>query len=134
MDLLQDARYKDAPVYLFFEKYILDVIGYLPVEKREILEKMNLQEIFKTYARTNWREVLGEVLQFSNTIDIAILNHWYLYVQNANENGHEIDATCFCKQFVDEYFADSSTIDLWTEDSLTKAKSFVKENQVLQSV
>ena len=132
MDLLQDARYKDAPVYLFFEKYILDVIGHLPEEKREILEKMNLQEIFKTYTRSNWREVLGEVLQFSNNIDVAILNSWYLYVQNANDQ--KIDATSFSKLFVDEYFSDSSTIDLWTEESLASAKVFIQKNQLLQNV
>jgi len=131
MDLLEDPRYKDTPVYLFFEKYILDIVDALPDEKRDILENMNLQEIFKTHA-SHWREIVREVLQLSSTIDIAITYHWLLYLDEMNSNDQTIDPTEFSQNFVDAYFSEMSTIDLWTEDSLMQAKQYIQENQTLQ--
>jgi len=128
MDLLQDPRYKDTPVYLFFEKYILNVIGELPSDKQDILQNINLQEIFSTHA-TNWRDVVREVLHLSSTIDIAIMYQWHLYREKKQD---EADAATFSQQFVDDYFLENSNIDVWTEESLMQAKQFIQENQQLQ--
>jgi len=132
MDLLEDPRYKDTPVYLFFEKYILNVIGQLTADKQDILQNINLQEIFATRS-SNWRDVVCEVLHLSSTIDIAIMYQWYLYLEQTHNNNDEIDAQAFSQKFVDAYFLDNSQIDVWTEESLLKAKQFIQENQLLQN-
>ncbi|MDH5257075.1 MAG: hypothetical protein OEX07_03675 [Gammaproteobacteria bacterium] len=131
MDLLQEPRYKDTPVYLFFEKYILNVIGCLPEDKQDILQNINLQEIFNSQS-SNWRNVVREVLHLSSTIDLAIMYQWHLYLDNAQSHGLELDPIAFSQLFVDEYFSDNSSIDVWTEETLMDAKQFVQENQLLQ--
>ena len=131
MDLLQNPRYKDAPVYLFFEKYVLDVIGQLAADKKEILQDLELQSIFGTKT-SDWKDVVKEVLQLSTTIDIAILESWYKKNRQFQENDLEIDAELFSKEFVDAYFEENSKVDVWTEDTLQKAKQFIQKNQELE--
>jgi len=133
MDLLQNSRYKDTPVYLFFEKYILDVIGHLPPEKVDILQSMNLQHIFGTHAE-NWRDVIKEVLKLSTTIDITILHQWYKALEDGRINNYEVDASNFSKEFVDRYFAEDSVLDVWTEETLMEAKQFIQESQLTTQV
>lgn len=132
MELLQDTRYQKTPVYLFFEKYVLDVIGELPQEKIDILQKINLQATFGTQS-TAWKDVIREVLRLSTTIDIAILNQWYQLLENAQADAVEINTSMFCKNFVDAYFEENSHIDVWTEESLTEAKTRIIINQTLES-
>jgi len=129
MDLLQDARYKDTPVYIFFENYILDCIGKLPEEKNQLLHELDLQGVFATQS-TNWKDVVRDVLKLSSTIDLAILNAWYLSVENSAKNQSALDPAQFSKDFVDEYFSENSIIDIWDEKSLLEAKSLVQKHQM----
>ena len=133
MDLLQNPRYKDAPVYLFFEKYIMDVIGELTDDKIEILKNINLQHVFSTKAIA-WRDVVVEVLHLSPTINIAILEQWYKQKETARLNNTQIDPTQFSRDFVDQYFEEHNSIDKWTEETLAKAKVFIHENQNFEKV
>ena len=73
---LEQPRYKQNPIYLFFESFVLDTIGYLPRERSTGIQSMNLQKVFKTRA-VEWHAVLREKLHLSETIDIAILDLWY---------------------------------------------------------
>ncbi len=127
MDLKDHPRYKDKPVYLFFENLVLDIIGELSVEKRKVLDELNLQFIFGSKAH-NWQEVIRETLQLSNTLDVAVLNEWY-----RNLDG-ELDAVYparkFAEHFVDAYFAPDSTIDVWNEASLENARQRIEEHQL----
>lgn len=132
MDLLQDTRYQKTPVYLFFEKYVLDVIGELPQEKKDILQDVNLQATFGTQS-SDWKDVIREVLHLSPTIDIAILLQWYQVLENTQIDSIDIDTQAFSKDFVDAYFEENSNIDVWTEESLNKAKVKITENQSLES-
>jgi len=132
MELLQDARYQETPVYLFFEKYVLDVIGKLPQDKIEILQQINLQATFGTNS-SEWKDVIREVLKLSTTIDVAILSQWYKKGEIAQEQGNALDPDLFSKEFVDAYFEENSVIDVWTEKTLTAAKEFIYENQMLEN-
>jgi len=131
MDLLQDPRYQDTPVYLFFEKYILNIVGYLADDKREILEDINLQEIFNTRSSA-WRDAVKEVLHLSDTIDIAILYQWHLYIEQAQNEDQEADPDAFSRNFVDAYFREDSGIDVWTEETLRNAEQYIQGNQILK--
>ena len=132
MELLQDARYQETPVYLFFEKYILNVIGKLSQDKIEILQQINLQQTFSTHS-SEWKEVIREVLKLSSTIDIAILTFWYKRLEITQAQGIEIDPEMFSKEFVDAYFEENSVIDVWTEKTLQSAKERIYENQIMEN-
>lgn len=129
MDLLTDPRYKDTPVFIFFENYVLDVIGKLPSDKQVLLEGLNLQKIFSTQA-DNWKDSVREALRLSSTIELAILHRWYLTVEANEQNNRETDPVQFSKEFVDAYFAENSPIDTWDEASLMDAKEFVQKHQM----
>lgn len=43
---LEQQRYKQNPVYIVFESYILDVIGHLPPDKSKTIQSMNLRKVF----------------------------------------------------------------------------------------
>ena len=120
MDLLQNPRYKDRPVYLFFEKYVLDIIGELGEDKIKVLDGLNLHQIFGTQA-SDWRGVIEEALQLSQTIQIAILDQWYLYVDKKRDQGEEPDADKFTHEFVDAYFEEGSRIDVWKDSAELEA-------------
>ncbi len=130
MDLLQDPRYKDTPVYLFFENYVLNVTGALPADKQDILQNINLQEIFSTQS-SNWKDAVKEVLHLSSTIDIAIMYQWHLYLEKTDSESQEPNSQTFSRSFVDAYFTKDSKIDVWTEESLMVAKRYIQENQSL---
>ena len=46
VNLQNSPRYSENPIYIFFEGYIQDVIGYLPKEKSDSFQNMNLQSVF----------------------------------------------------------------------------------------
>ena len=69
--ILDDPRYKEKPVLLLFEIFILDAIGRLPAEKRKGIQELNIKKIFNTMAE-HWKPALREVLQLSSTIEVAI--------------------------------------------------------------
>ncbi len=133
MDLLEHPRYKEAPVLLFFENYILDVLGKLPHEKQNTLQEIDLQRVFGTRA-TAWKDVVREVLQLSSTIDLAILDEWYKAIEAAEQQAGDIDAHRFCQAFVDAYFAENSTLDVWDEASLLKARERVHRHQMAEKL
>lgn len=133
MDLLQHSRYKDTPVYIFFENYILDVIGQLTDDRRSILQDIDLQKVFSTQA-TAWRDVVRETLQLSSTIDLSIIYEWYKFKDSREAHNIDIDPSQFSKEFVDNYFAENSTLDIWDEKSLMEAKEFVHQHQNVEKV
>jgi len=133
MDLLQDARYQKTPVYLFFEKYILDVIGELSNDKETVLQQINLQATFNT-KQSAWKDVIREVLHLSSTIDTAILFQWYKTVEEHQIQSTSADSDIFCKRFVNDYFKENSNIDVWTDDTLSAAKIFIIESREVEVI
>ncbi len=115
---LDEARYRENPIYLFLELYIVSVLGRLPKEESDWVKNLNLSEIFDTEA-TEWREVVEEVLDLSDTIDVAI---WHLWVRTREDyyDTHEGYAA-FAQDFTDQYMDDDSEIDVWTKASYAKA-------------
>ena len=125
MDLLEHPRYKDRPMYLFFEKYITEVVGELPPEKSDIIQNMRLDEVFGVEAET-WQDVVRQALRLSPTLDIAIVDRWFDYLEEAADAGREPEADGFARQFVDAYFADNSDIDVWADGELDAAIERIK--------
>lgn len=129
MDLFEHPRYQDKPVLLFFEMFVLDVIGELEYKQRKILDDLNLKKVFGAET-SHWRDVLLEVLHLSSTIQIAILDEWYKKIDALERENQIADAREFAKDFADAYFDDHSTIDVWPdEESLEAAKVRIKKSQ-----
>lgn len=123
---LDNPRYKANPIYLFFESYILDVLGKLSPEKSSSIQAMDLQRTFSTEA-SEWRDVLREVLHLSDTIHIAILDLWvrnHACYDQTNEG-----YLAFAQDFTDHYVADGSKIDVWPAGALDAAKERIKQHQ-----
>jgi hypothetical protein len=114
-------RYRQDPIYFFFESYILDVIGHLPRERSEGVQSMPLHQIFKTKS-TEWRSVLRETLHLSQTVDVAILDLWYRNQDIAKAQGVEFTPEQFAMDFADEYMKDESQVDVWPPGALEAAK------------
>ncbi len=125
MNVLAQPRYRANPVYLFFENYILDVIGYLPPEKSKAIQAMNLQKIFKTKA-TEWHDSLREVLGLSSTIDIAILDLWFRNQDIALAKGIKYAPEQFAMNFADEYMKEGSQVDVCPPGALEAARKRIE--------
>ncbi|HEX3129065.1 MAG TPA: hypothetical protein VH394_17155 [Thermoanaerobaculia bacterium] len=119
-----DRRYASNPIALFFESYVLDVLGQLPTEKSEKIQSLNLQKVFKTEA-SEWRDVIREALHLSPTIDIAILDLWYTNQGLARQRKVEYSAIAFAQDFHDQYLKEDSKVDVWTPETLEAAKARV---------
>ena len=118
---MQQQRYKQNPVYLFFESYILDTIGHLPPERARAIQSMNLQKVFKTKA-VEWHAVVREALHLSDTIDVAILDLWYGNSDIARAKGMQYPPEQFAVNFTDEYMKEGSRVDVWPPGALEAAK------------
>ena len=121
-------RYGENPIYLFFEAYIQDVIGYLPEEKSDSIQSINLQNVFGTEA-TEWHAVIEETLHLSGNIDTAILDLWYQNRDQFKTESGEYDPVWFSQIFTDEYMKDGSQVDVWPEGALEAAKERIKNAQ-----
>ena len=126
MSIQDHPRYGPNPVYIFFEAYIQDVVGFLPEEKSASIQSMNIQGVFDTKA-SDWRDVVKETLHLSDTIDIAILDLWYRNRGHFTAESGGYDPVWFSQVFTDEYMKDGSTVDVWPEGALAAAKSRIAE-------
>jgi hypothetical protein len=115
---LDDPRYRENPIYLFLELYVVSVLGKLPEEESHWVDSLKLGEIFDSEA-TEWREVVEEVLDLSDTIEVAIWHRWVSACNDYYDN-HEGHAA-FAQDFTDDYMDDDSTVDVWTEASYANA-------------
>lgn len=120
--------YSEQPMGLLFQDYILDVIGHLPKERSDLLQRVNLQEVFNSSA-SEWREIIREVLHLSDTIDIAILDLWYINREIALKHGQEYDPVAFARDLVDHYYEDGSKVDVWLDVALEAAKERIAKYQ-----
>ncbi|PSV97486.1 hypothetical protein [Photobacterium lipolyticum] len=123
-------RYAENPIYLIFEAYIQDVIGYLPEEKAQSIQSMNLQKVFGSKA-SEWRSVMKETLHLSDTIDIAILDLWYRNRDQFKSQDGTYEAIWFSQVFTDEYMKKGSQVDVWPEGALDAAKKRIQQAQLV---
>ena len=118
---------------MLFESFILDTIGKLPDDRVAQLNSMDLSKVFKTEPK-DWKLIIKQVLNLSDTIEIAILDLWYKNQDIASKQGIDYDAVQFAIDFVDNYYKDDSKIDVWTDDTLAQAKERIRisENRKLE--
>ena len=120
-----NPRYRENPMNILFENFVLDTINKLPEEKIEQLNSMDLAKVFKIEPK-HWKLVIKQVLHLSDTIEIAILDLWYKNQDIAAQQKIEYLPTQFAMDFVDNFLKDDSKIDIWDGDSLNQAKERIK--------
>jgi hypothetical protein len=118
---LDEPRYKENPIYLFFEDYILDAIGELPKESSERIQSMDLAKVFDTPAES-WQGVIIKVLDLSGTIEVAIKELWYRNREKMLCEGKRYHPLAFAQDFVDHYMEEGSQVDVWTPETLASAR------------
>ncbi len=119
--IFEIPRYKENPIYLFFEAYILDTIGKRPPEMD--LDDMDVAGMFDLKEPMGWKDAVKVVLNLSDTIDTAILDLWY------RNRKHYDDPRHFAINFVDEYYRDNSLVDVWPPGALDAAKERIARVQ-----
>lgn len=113
---------------ILFENFVLSTLGQLPKEKEDTLNAMNLAGVFKLPAM-DWQLAIKQVLQLSDTIEIAILDLWYENQEIASRQGREYHPAQFALDFTEQFFRADSRIDRWTADTLRRAQERIKQQQ-----
>jgi len=134
MNITQDqARYQEQPAIIFFEYYVLHVIGHLPKEKQEKIASVNLPQLFSVNA-DSWQSAVQKVLHLSDTLDIAILDNWIDTWEQTNPS----NPTTFALDFTDRYFSKGSVIDVWSDEQLQMAveriQRYLRQQQTQEAV
>ena len=120
MNVFDTPRYKENPSDFFFDHFVMDVIGALPAGMSE-----NLDSFLET-TDGGWRRRTKEIVNLSDTIEIAILDLWYRNSAILRARGERYDPYHFAVNFVDNYFADDSQIDQWPGNALAAAKERIR--------
>ena len=112
-----------GPMETLFANYVLSVIGHLPADKEAIAASIapKLKEALRTDA-SEWKAIVAESLRLSATIDDAILDLWYTHADLAAAAGKPLEPEAFAGIFVDRYSEEGSKVDVWTGDTLAKAR------------
>ncbi len=124
--IFDKPRYKENPILVFFEFYVLDTIGFLPKANYLSLNDMGLYKTFNL-EEMDWKETVKYVLSLSDTIEIAITDLWYRNSDIADKEEFDYAPEQFAMDFVDLYFKEDSKIDIWQDGELDLAKKRIEE-------
>jgi len=120
------APYHEAqrPLDLFFEFFIVDVLGLLPKPTQDAIDELTAKHpIFFRQTNGEWRSGVRQALNLSETIDIAIQDLWYRHSQKALEDGWVYHPWHYAQNFIENYVAEGSRVDVWEGDALEQAKT-----------
>lgn len=118
-------RYESQPIYLFFEDLILAVLGFLGVADYERLERMELWRVFGL-ERSSWSAAVRAQLNLSETIDIAIRDLWIRQSEAQARQGRQYHPLAFAQDFVDQFYAEGSEVDVWPPGALERAGARIR--------
>jgi len=119
---LSNPRYAKAPLKLFFESLVLEVIGSLDADRSSRIEAMELPRVLGVPGPT-WQEAVRQSLHLSETIDVAILDLWYRNAEHAESIGVVYDPVAYSQDFCDQFLAEGSQVDVWPGEALELAKA-----------
>lgn len=108
------------PMDLFFEFYIVDVIGLLPAETVDAIDAFDKK--FPVFGG-NWKNAVTKELHLSSTIDVAILDLWYRNKAIAEKDRWSYHPWHFAMHFKENYLKRDSQVDIWNGDALAQAKA-----------
>ncbi|HSQ18498.1 MAG TPA: hypothetical protein VLM83_12415 [Anaerolineales bacterium] len=116
------------PLNFFFEMYIVNVIERLPQETIAALADFSARHpTFFAAHGGDWRQYLVKESRLSDTIDIAIWDLWIRNSVNARRDGWEYHPWHYAQNFVENYLAEGSKVDVWEGNALEEAKKRIQE-------
>jgi hypothetical protein len=119
------------PLDLFFEFFVIDVLGALPTSTDNAINQLVAKfPFFFASANGNWREGVVLDLNLSDTIKIAILDLWLINSSKAKESGWFYHPWHYAKDFLDNYTVDGSRVDVWEGNALELAKARIEAHRV----
>jgi hypothetical protein len=114
-------------IEIFFELYVVDVLGALPSTTSQAISDFGVRFPAAFGAVPDWRVGLKQVLNLSETIGIAILDLWYINRKKAVADGWIYHPWLYGMHFVSKYFEDGSKVDVWEGDALELAKGRIAD-------
>ena len=119
-------RYQENPIYYFFEGFVMATIGHL---SEEMEDKYN--RLLDTKGQL-WKQKVKEMINLSETIEIAILDLWYRNYEILRNRGEDYEPHHYAINFVDNYFTEDSLVDVWNGNALNEAKERIRNYQIAQ--
>jgi len=110
-------RYKDRPLLRLLDCYILDVIGELPKQQKEVLEKLEprLHEVFGSTG--SWREIVEVQMGFVPSVPLGIETVWASFQENEQRLGRKPSPAEFVREFVAQNFPETEGSEGEDQDS-----------------
>lgn len=125
---LAPYQQQGRPLDLFFELFIVNAIGELPQETLSALDDFSTKHpTFFAATQGNWQQFVFQKLKLSETIEVAIWDLWLRNKDIAGSKGMQYHPWHFAINFVQNYFAEGSKVDVWEGDSLHQAKKRIAE-------
>jgi|SRR5215475_8523323 len=118
---------EQRPLDLFFEFFIVDILDLLPHATQNAIDELTIKHpTFFIATNGDWRAGVRNMLNLSQTIDIAILDLWYRNRQTASDQGWYYHPWHYARNFRDNYLAKGSRVDIWEGDALEQAKARIE--------
>ena len=100
----EDAdRYRDRPLLIVLESYVLECIGELAPAKQQAARAL-VQGVFG--GGDDWRATMRQQLQLSAAFDEQIGSEWLRRRTRARESGQDLPPMRFARWIVDRHFAE----------------------------
>jgi hypothetical protein len=123
MTTLAPYHHAERPLDYFFELYVISTLNKLPEETELALEEFNNKHpSFFESTNGDWKAYVKKQLHLSDTIEIAVWDLWIRNSANAKNYGWEYHPWHYAQNFLDNYSADGSKVDIWEGNSLELAK------------
>jgi len=98
------SRYDDNPFLRLLDCYILNAIGELDDDQREVLVALE-PKLHKTFgASSSWHEVVATQMGFVDTVPDKIRAFWLGYIEAARVQGLPAVPGEFVRSFVNQNF------------------------------
>ena len=128
MKTLAPYYQEERPLDYFFELYVISTLNKLPKKSEVALKEFNDKHpSFFESTNGDWKSYVKKQLHLSNTIEVAIWDLWVRNSINAENNGWEYHPWHYAQNFLDNYTAEGSKVDIWEGNSLELAKQRILE-------
>ena len=110
---------------ILFQKFILNELGALSKDEYQKIDKLNLHTVYNRN-KEEWPNTIVAALKLSNTIDITIWDLWIKNIEKAKKQNIAYSKEQFASEFVINYYAEDSQVDVWKAKDLKEAKTRIK--------
>lgn len=124
MVALAPYYHAEQPLDFFFEMYLIDVLELLPEETVQALDRFSntYADMFATHDG-DWKKYVIAEMHLSDTIEVAIWDLWIKNSETLRQRGEEYHPWDYAQDFLENYLAEDSEVDVWEGDALQQARA-----------